>query len=99
MPTPQTEPGGASAIVRAICSVEPTESATCTTSMMHSGVDQDVDVRVLAPGLFDLGHGEAGVNGAVALPQDEAGALQLLGRVAAQGLEGVPEHHLVQGET
>ncbi len=64
-------------------------------------MDDDGDAGVLAAGLLDLLHGEAEVDGAVALPEDDAGALQVLQGAAAQGAVGegvVPDRHLVQGD-
>ena len=63
------------------------------------GVDQDVDVGVAVAGRLDLGRGEAGVDGAMALPEDHPGVAQLFLGVAAQALEGIPDDHFVQGNT
>src|SRR3990170_9001869 len=64
-------------------------------------VDDDGDAGVLPSRLFHLLYAEAQVDGAVALPEDGAGALKLLQGVAAQGAVGegvVPDRHLVQAD-
>ena len=51
---------------------------------------------MLGAGLLDLFDGEALVGAAVALPEDDAGALELPLRVAAEGQAPVPRHHLLK---
>ena len=60
-------------------------------------VNDDVHIGVFQPRTCYLLSCEARVHRAMALPEDHLGALQRLRRVATQGLEGVPQHHLVQG--
>ena len=57
-------------------------------------VDHDVHVWIVAPGVFDLSDRETGVDGAVALPEDHLGFLQLLFGEAAQRFERVPDKHI-----
>ena len=62
------------------------------------GVDDDADVGVLGAGRGDLAGGEALVDGAEAVPEEDLGVLELLLGVAAEGFVGVPGGHLVEGD-
>ena len=76
VPTPMTDPGGASATARMMKSVEPTWSATSTTSWEHSGWTTTMPVGVLGPEGVDVGGPEPLVDRAVALPQEQGGRLE-----------------------
>ena len=70
VPTAMTLPGAASATTRLMYSVEPLESAACTTSIVHSGMHYYMNIRVHRPCLLDLLHSKAGMNRAVPLPKN-----------------------------
>jgi len=61
------------------------------------GVDEDVDAGILGARLLNLLDGEALMDTAMSLPQNESRGLKLLDRVAAQRLERIPEGHLSVG--
>ena len=100
VPTAQTLPGAPSAMAFAMNSVEPLQSAACTDVVAALRVDDDVDAGEPGARGGDLVDGEALVDGAVALPEDDCGSLELFQRHAAQaavGLVVVPQRHRSSG--
>ena len=62
------------------------------------GVDDDLDLRITGAGGGDLLYGEAFVDRAEAVPEDDFGRDEVRGGAAAEGLLGVPEGHLGEGD-
>ena len=60
-------------------------------------MDDNRNVRESLSGGFNLLDGKSGMHRAVPLPQNHFGVDQLLRRVAAQWLEGIPDDHFIQG--
>src|SRR5438552_14261675 len=60
------------------------------------GVSDDANARMLAADAFDLLSGEALVNGAIALPKDDARVANRFRRLSAKILVGIPDDHLVK---
>ena len=77
VPTPMTDPAGASSTARMMKSVDPTSSASSTTSWAHSGWMSTMPVGVLGPEGVDVLGPEALVDRAVALPQQQGGLLDV----------------------
>ena len=73
----QLEPAGARSMVWMMNSVEPTRSASATTSIMHSGMNQDLDSRKLASELRHVSRFEHLVDRAVALPEQDLDAVDV----------------------
>ena len=98
VPMAKTEPAGAAAMALTMKSVEPEASAASTTSMGHSGWTMTLDAGVTLAGHGDLVDGEAFVDGAEAVPEEDAGVAERFGGVAADGLVGIPDGHLGEGD-
>ena len=62
----------------------------------HFGMHDHLDARVFGADLRDLLRGEAHVHRAVAFPQDQLRALELVAREPAERRVGIPHHHLVE---
>ena len=60
------------------------------------GVDDDSDAGVSLACVRDLVNGEALMDRAEAVPEDDLRVFELGGRVAAEGFAGVPERHLLE---
>ena len=56
-------------------------------------MDDDLDIRMVAASLFDLGDREPGMNGAIALPQEDDRIPQFFFSVPTQRQEGIPNNH------
>ncbi len=95
VPTPMTEPLGASATARMMKSVEPTWSAASHHVVGALGVDHHDPAGVLGPEGVDVRRTEPLVDRAVALPQQQGGRLEGPVVEAAGRQAGVPHRHVV----
>ena len=86
-------PGAAASTVRMMKSVEPTRSATSTTSWAHSGCDHDQAVGVRGAERRDVLGLEALVHRAVPLPQEERRLLHVHVLEPAELAPRVPDDH------